>query len=100
MMEKEWLLHNPHLLAERNRPVEERIAPERKDVLDALRRVRERVGSEAYDTYVGSVQNVAKSGDMLLVTVRNGIQRTMLIRECADALKEAFGARYLKVVAI
>ncbi len=100
MMEKEWLVGNPHLHAEESSPIERRIAPERKEMLSALMRLRDILGAPRYDAHIAPVQNIAKSGSVLLVTVRSAAARTMLLKECAATLKSVFSADVLKVIAV
>ena len=100
MMEKEWLLNNPHLTAEAMSPIEERIPVARAEVHEGLSRAKGILGEEGYKKYLAPLQNLAKSGTTLLVTVRTARERTMLVKECLPALKEAFGANVVKVVAV
>ena len=100
MMEKEWLLNNPHLTAEKMSPIEERIPAARAEVHEGLSRAKGILGEEGYKKYPAPLQNLAKSGTTLLVTVRTARERTMLVKECLPALKEAFGANVVKVVAV
>ena len=100
MMEKEWLLNKPHLKAEAMSPIEERIPAARAEVHEGLSRAKGILGEEGYKKYLASLQNLAKSGTTLLVTVRTARERTMLVKECLPALKEAFGASVVKVVAV
>ena len=96
-MEKEWLLNNPHLTAEKMSPIEERIPAARAEVHEGLSRAKGILGEEGYKKYLAPLQNLAKSGTTLLGTAR---ERTMLVKECLPALKEAFGANVVKVVAV
>ena len=100
MMEKEWLLNNPHLTAEAMSPIEERIPVARAEVHEGLSRAKGILGEEGYKKYLAPLQNLAKSGTTLLVTVRTARERTMLVKECLPALKKAFGASVVKVVAV
>ena len=100
MMEKEWLLNNPHLTAEKMSPIEERIPAARAEVHEGLSRAKGILGEEGYKKYLAPLQNLAKSGTTLLVTVRTARERTMLVKECLPALKKAFGASVVKVVAV
>ena len=100
MMEKEWLLNNPHLTAEAMSPIEERIPVARAEVHEGLSRAQGILGEEGYKKYLAPLQNLAKSGTTLLVTVRTARERTMLVKECLPALKKAFGANIVKVVAV
>ena len=99
-MEKEWLLNNPHLKAEAMSPIEERIPAARAEVHEGLSRAKGILGEEGYKKYLAPLQNLAKSGTTLLVTVRTARERTMLVKECLPVLKEAFGANIVKVVAV
>ena len=99
-MEKEWLLNNPHLKAEAMSPIEERIPAARAEVHEGLSRAKGILGEEGYKKYLAPLQNLAKSGTTLLVTVRTARERTMLVKECLPALKKAFGANIVKVVAV
>ncbi|MEX5284087.1 RNA helicase [Selenomonas sputigena] len=100
MMEKEWLLHNPHLTAETMSAIEDRIPEARADVHDGLARAKEILGAEKYGKYLAPLQNLAKSGTTLLITTRTVRERTMLLKECVPVLKEAFGANIVKVVSV
>ena len=100
MMEKEWLLNNPHMKEEAISPIEERIPAARAEVHEGLSRAKGILGEEGYKKYLAPLQNLAKSGTTLLVTVRTARERTMLVKECLPALKEAFGANVVKVVAV
>ena len=100
MMEKEWLLNNPHLTAEAMSPIEERIPVARAEVHEGLSRAKGILGEEGYKKYLAPLQNLAKRGTTLLVTVRTARERTMLVKECLPALKKAFGANIVKVVAV
>ena len=101
MMEKEWLLNNPHLTAEKMSPIEARIPASRAEVHEGLSRAKGILGEEGYKKYLAPLQNLAKSGTTLLVTVRTAArERTMLLKECLPALKKAFGANVVKVVAV
>ena len=99
-MEKEWLLNTPHLTAEAMSPIEERIPAARAEVHEGLSRAKGILGEEGYKKYLAPLQNLAKSGTTLLVTVRTARERTMLVKECLPALKKAFGANIVKVVAV
>ena len=100
MMEKEWLLNNPHLKAETMSPIEARIPAARSEVHEGLSRAKGILGEEGYRTHLAPLQNIAKSGTTLLVTVRTARERTMLLKECLAALKEAFEVNVVKVVAV
>ena len=100
MMEKEWLLNNPHLTAEAMSPIEERIPVARAEVHEGLSRAKGILGEEGYKKYLAPLQNLANSGTTLLLTGRTARERTMLVKECLPALKKAFGANIVKVVAV
>ena len=48
MMEKEWLLNNPHLTAEKMSPIEERIPAARAEVHEGLSRAKGILWEEGY----------------------------------------------------
>ena len=89
---------NQALHGEKMRPLEERLAAEKPELVEPLRKTRELVGQEVYDRAFKSVENFNRAGDMLLIVVGSPRDRSFIERDCIGALKESFGVTRVRVV--
>ncbi len=85
------------LSAEVMRPLAERIAEEKPTLSGCLAKLQQLLTKEVFDRSFGKVENLSKSGDVLLI-VTNAMQRSFIERDCIGALKEAFDVKYVRVV--
>ncbi len=92
----EWSMDRT-LTAEVMRPIEERIAEEKPALSGGLTKLRELLPKEVFERSFSKVENLSRSGEALLI-VTNAMNRSFIERDCIDALKEAFGVRYVRVV--
>ena len=97
MFEKEWLTGNKDLSAVELTPLEERVAKEQPALMDGLKKAKELLGEEKYARYISPLQNIAKNSTTLLIRTKNVLERTFVISECQDALREAFGVRTVRI---
>ena len=84
--------------AEIMRPLADRIAEEKPELKDGIAKLREFLTPDVYDRSFDQVETFTKSGDMLLI-VTDAMRRSFIERDCIGALKEAFGVKYVRVVA-
>ena len=96
MVDKEWLVGNPHLSAEAISPIEERVTNE--ELREGLERLRERLGQEKYDRYIAPLHGIAKNADSMLIRAANMRERTLLERECLSAIRSVFHVRVVRII--
>ena len=87
MFEKEWLVGNPELTAEDN-----------PKLIDGLTKLKSIIGEEKFNRYVSPLQNIARNDTSLLIRTRNVLERSFFIRECGDALRDAFAVKAVTVI--
>ena len=97
MFEKEWLVGNPELTAEEIPPIEERVKDNPK-LIDGLTKLKSIIGEEKFNRYVSPLQNIARNDTSLLIRTRNVLERSFFIRECGDALRDAFAVKAVTVI--
>ena len=96
MVDKEWLVGNPHLSAEAISPIEERVTNE--ELREGLERLRESLGQEKYDRYIAPLHGIAKNADIMLIRAANMRERTLLERECLSAIRSVFHVRVVRII--
>lgn len=89
---------NQSLRGEKMRPLEERVAAEKPELLEPLQKTREIVGQDVYDRSFKTVETLNKASDTLLIVVGNPRERSFIERDCIDALKDSFGVKRVRVV--
>ena len=95
--EGDWC-HNSHLSTEKLTPLDERIALSRPFLSEGLKKLRDLLGTEKYEKYIGTLPNLTKNGHMVVVVAHNVMHRSMIERECIPHLKTAFGVSRVQVV--
>ncbi|WP_297963828.1 hypothetical protein [uncultured Anaerovibrio sp.] len=93
----DWM-DNGALHSEVMRPLEERLADTKPELVEPLQKTREMVGQEVYDRAFKTVETFNRAGDTLLIVVGNPRERSFLERDCIDALKNAFGVKKVRIV--
>ncbi len=89
---------NQALRSEVMRPLEERLADDKPELVEPLRKTRETVGQEIYDRAFKTVETFNLAGDTLLIVVGNPRERSFLERDCIDALKNSFEVKKVRIV--
>ena len=95
--EGDWC-HNSHLSTEKLTPLEDRLAVQRPVLCEGLGKLRQLLGTERYDKYIGTLPNLTRNGSMVLIVAHDVMQRSMIERECIPHIKEAFGVTRVQVV--
>lgn len=95
---REELVADQMRTAEIMRPLAERIVEEKPELKDSIAKLRELLPQDVYDRSFAKVETFTKSGDVLLI-VTDAMRRSFIERDCIGALKDAFGVKYVRVVA-
>ena len=89
---------NQALHGEKMSPLEDRLATEKPELVEPLRKTREQLGQEVYDRAFKTVETFNRAGDTLLIVVGSPKERSFIERDCIGALKEFFGVKRVRVV--
>lgn len=95
--EGDWC-HNSHLSTEQLTPLEDRLAVQRPILCEGLGKLRQLLGANRYEKYIGTLPNLTRNGSMVLIVAHDVMQRSMIERECIPYIKKAFGVTRVQVV--
>lgn len=92
------LRDNPNVNVEELTPLAVRLEKTRPHLLANLDRLKEMMGEETYMRLINPMNNVTKSGPMLLMVAGDLVQRSLLERDYIPQIKEAFEVQMVRIV--
>lgn len=81
-------------------PLTQRMATENPDLLPALASLKEAMGERDFEKYIERLSALKVNGDMLWITARTQIDRSILERNHREALKTAFQVKRFQILCI
>ena len=88
---------NEHLSAAVLTPLEQRIAVEKPDFLDGVKKLKKSMMADTYARCIERIHNITKSGNTLMIVADSFMHRSLIEKECIPAIKEAFAVTNVRV---
>ncbi|WP_462331722.1 hypothetical protein [Schwartzia sp. (in: firmicutes)] len=92
------LSENPNVKIEKRAPLAARLKETRPELMGALETLRKKLGDDDYAKYIEPLNNVTKSGGMLLMVAGDLRQKSLLERDFIPQIKEAFEVQVVRLV--
>lgn len=89
---------DPNISIEKRTPLEVRLQETRPELIGALKTLKEKIGEESFNKFVEPLNNVTRSGGMLLLVAEDLRQKSLLERDYIPQIKETFEVQVVRIV--